>query len=43
MGSVTMHKKPSNKLVLKVTKEKDLVTGSIVGKGSFIVVFSRTS
>mgnify|MGYP004638366951 FL=1 len=43
MGSVTMHKKPSNKLVLKVTKEKDLFTGSIVGKGSFIAVFSRTS
>ena len=33
MGRVSMHSAPSNKLVLKITKEGDSVSGSIIGKG----------
>lgn len=34
MGTVAMHSAPSNKLVLKITKEGDSVTGNIIGKGT---------
>ena len=36
MGSVDLHAKPSNKLVLKLTKEGENVQGSIVGVGKCV-------
>lgn len=33
MGCVDLHAKPSNKLVLKLVKEEENVSGSIVGVG----------
>ena len=33
MGTSDMHSKPSNKLILKVVKEGDSVSGQIIGRG----------
>ena len=33
IGNIPMHKKGSNKLILKMVKDGDSLTGEIVGKG----------
>ena len=39
MGRCEMHSKPSNKLILKVVKEGETVTGKIIGRGKIIILF----
>ena len=37
MGRCEIHSKPSNKLVLKIVKEGDSVSGKIIGRGNVVI------
>ena len=37
IGNISMHKKGSNKLILKMVQNGDSLTGEIVGKGMYLV------